>query len=79
MGRLCGVDERACQDQAIHEGLEITCEHLEPRSYVYCPPGGQQRDSGYVWLLLLVAIGVAAVGGVVAVMIFRRAVTKDEA
>jgi hypothetical protein len=75
-GAACGVDDRACQSDAISKGLEITCERAEPPGYVYCPPGGQQRDSGFVWILLLVAIGVAAVGGVVAVLIFRRA-TRD--
>lgn len=78
-GLACGVDDRACQSEAISKGLEITCERTEPRGYVYCPPGGQQRDSGFVWILLLVAIGVAAVGGIVAVMIFRRATREGDA
>lgn len=78
-GAACGVDDRACQSDAISKGLEITCERGEPHEYVYCPPGGQQRDSGYVWILLLVAIGVAAVGGVVAVLIFRRATREGDA
>ena len=78
-GVACGVDDRSCQSDAIQKGLEITCERTEPHGYVYCPPGGQQRDSGFVWILLLIAIGVAAAGGVVAVLILRRAVSKDDA
>lgn len=78
-GLACGVDDRACQSEAIQQGLEVACERVEPRGYVYCPPGGQQRDSGFVWILLLIAIGVAAVGGIVAVVIFRRAVAKGDA
>lgn len=75
-GKACGVDDRACQSDAIAQGLEITCEHADPHGYVYCPPGGEQRDSGYVWILLLVAIGVAIVGGIASLLIFRRA-TRD--
>lgn len=78
-GRACGVDDRGCQSNAIQDSLEITCERMEPHEYVYCPPGGQQRDSGFVWILLLVAIGVAAFGGVVAVLIFRRATREGGA
>ena len=72
-GKACGADDRACQNQATSDGLEITCERGDPHQYVYCPPGGSQRDSGFVWVLLLVAVAVAIVGGIVAVMIFRRA------
>ena len=71
VGRLCGVDDRACQSEAIGSGLEITCERVEPRAYVYCPPGGQQRDSSVVWILLLVAICVAAMGGFVSWRVLR--------
>lgn len=77
-GRVCGIDDRACQSEAVARGLEVTCERLEPRGYVYCPPGGQQRDSSIVWILLLVAIAVAAVGGIASVLIFRRTTSKPE-
>ena len=79
LGRACGVDDRACQSEGIRKELEITCERSDPHEFVYCPPGGQQRDSGFVWILLLVAISVAAVGGVIAIVIFRRATAKTDA
>lgn len=75
---MCGIDDRACQSDAVGRGLEVTCERIEPRGYVYCPPGGEQRDSSIVWILLLVAIGVAAIGAIVSVVIFRRALNKPE-
>ena len=71
-GKACGVDDRACQSEAIAAGLEITCERVEPRGYVYCPPGGEQRDSGVVWLLLAVAIAIAVVGSVLAYFLLRK-------
>jgi hypothetical protein len=71
-GRACLVDDRACQNAAIAEGLEVTCERVEPRGWIYCPPGGQQRDSGVVWILLAVALAVAAIGGVISFRVFRR-------
>jgi hypothetical protein len=72
-GKACTIDDRACQNDAVAQGLEVTCEHVDPRSFIYCPPGGEQRDSSYVWILLLVAIGVAIVGGIASLLIFRRA------
>lgn len=72
-GKACQSDDRACQSDAVSQGLEITCERVDPHSFIYCPPGGQQRDSGYVWILLLVALGVAIVGGIASLLIFRRA------
>lgn len=75
-GRACGADDRACQSLAISDGLEITCERVAAETrqvaYVYCPPAGQQRDSSVVWILMLVAISVAAVGAVVSWLIVRR-------
>ncbi len=72
-GKTCGVDDRSCQSAAVAQGLEITCERTEPSMYVYCPPGGQQRDSGIVWVLLLVAFGIAAMGGLLAWRVLGRA------
>ncbi|MBX3228516.1 MAG: hypothetical protein KIT84_07680 [Labilithrix sp.] len=75
-GRACAADDRGCQGLAIGDGLEITCERAatesEPVTYVYCPPGGQQRDSSAVWILLFVAVGVAAIGAVVSALVIRR-------
>lgn len=61
VGKDCAADDRDCQGAAVHDGLEVTCERAEDRHFVYCPPGGAQRDSGVVWILLgaafLIAIG----------------------
>lgn len=71
-GVACNPDDRTCQTDAIGRGLEVTCERVEPRAYVYCPPGAEQRDSSIVWILLLVAVGVAVVGGVLSFLAFRK-------
>ncbi len=77
-GKACAVEDRACQSEAVANGLEITCERIEPRGYVYCPPGGQQRDSGVVWLLLMVAIAIAAIGGILAFVLLRKRIAPNE-
>jgi hypothetical protein len=69
-GRLCGVDDRGCQDEAIASGLEVICERPDPRAYVYCPPGA--RDSGAMWILLGFAMAVAIVGSIVAWVLLRK-------
>lgn len=71
-GKACGEGDRACQSEAIAQGLEVTCERVEPRGYVYCPPGAQQRDSGVVWIFLVVAIAIAVVGALGAFLLFRK-------
>jgi hypothetical protein len=71
-GRLCARDSRSCQDEAIASGLEITCERNDGSEYVYCPPGASQRDSGVVWLLLVVAMAIALIGGAVSWRLFRQ-------
>lgn len=75
-GRACRVDDRTCQSDAVARGLEVTCERADPAGYVYCPPGGAQRDSGIVWVLLAVAIGIAAVGGILSYLILRKRITR---
>ncbi|MBN9167344.1 MAG: hypothetical protein BGO98_03635 [Myxococcales bacterium 68-20] len=76
-GRQCGTDDRACQSEAVANGLEVMCERVEPRAYVYCPPGAEQRDSGVVWILLAVAVGIAAFGAIAAYfMLFRKRSTS---
>jgi len=73
-GKLCSSEDRACQSQATASGLEITCEqqHVEPRNYVYCPPGAEQRDSSVVWILLVVAVLVAMIGGALSFVVLRK-------
>jgi hypothetical protein len=75
-GKACAVDDRACQSDAIGRSLEITCERSDPPTYVYCPPGGEQRDSNVVWILLVVAVAIAAVGGVLSYFVFRKRLTR---
>jgi hypothetical protein len=71
-GKACTIEDRACQNEAIASGLEVTCERVEPRGYVYCPPGAEQRDSSVVWILLAVAIAVAAIGSVLSWVLIRK-------
>lgn len=73
-GKACGAEDRACQSEAAAGGLEILCEDrsTEPATYVYCPTGTEARDSGVVWILLVVAFLVAAVGGAVLALALRR-------
>lgn len=64
-GMECAVSDRACQDKAIAKGLEVACD--VPREgqtiFVYCPSITAQHDSAIVWILLVVAFGVATIGG----------------
>ena len=71
-GKACAGEDRVCHGDAIATGLEITCERVEPRGYVYCPPGAQQRDSSVVWVLLAVALGLAVFGGLAAYLALRK-------
>jgi hypothetical protein len=75
-GMACAVEDRACQSEAVAKGLEVTCERVEPRGYIYCPPGAEQRDSGVVWILLGFAIAVAAIGSVVSYLLIRKRVSS---
>ncbi len=73
-GKECRADDRACQNDAVQQGLEILCEsrESEPSIYVYCPAGTQARDSNVVWLLLVVAFLIAAVGGAILALALRK-------
>ena len=62
VGKECAPEDRDCQNAAVHDGLEVTCERAADRMFVYCPPGAEQRDSGVVWLLLGLAFFIA-IGG----------------
>jgi hypothetical protein len=76
-GRACALEDRSCQAEAIASGLEVTCERVEPREWIYCPPGAQQRDSSAVWVLLAFALAVAAIGSVLSYMLIRKQTTTD--
>lgn len=62
-GKECRSDDRDCQNAAVQDGLEILCEDRDTHAFVYCPPGTQQRDSSVVWILLIVAVLIAMIGG----------------
>jgi hypothetical protein len=70
-GKLCRDDDRVCRDDAVSHRLEVACEIVEPRAYVFCPAGAEQRDSNVVWILLAVAIFIAAIGGSILYFIVR--------
>jgi hypothetical protein len=73
-GIECLQTDRACADRAREHGLEVMCD--KPRDgetvFVYCPPVTETRDSGVVWILLLVAIAVAVVGGGIVYAVVRK-------
>lgn len=74
IGVDCSSTDRACQDEAVARGLEVVCERAEvpTRHFVYCPPGGASRDSKYVWVLLVVAMSIAAGGSIIAWALLRK-------
>ena len=72
-GKECRADDRECQSAAVKDGLEIFCEDRDTQSYVYCPVGTQARDSSVVWILLVVAVLIAIVGGGILAIAMRRA------
>lgn len=76
-GKECRADDRECQSFALKDGLEIHCEDRDTQTYVYCPPGTTQRDSGVVWLLLVAAVLVAAIGGAILAIAMKKAPKKS--
>lgn len=72
-GKECRADDRECRNAAVKDGLEIVCDDTESQTYVYCPAGTQARDSGIVWILLLVAVVIAIAGGGILAIAMRRA------
>jgi hypothetical protein len=76
-GKECRADDRDCQNAAIKDGLEIVCDDTETQLYVYCPPGTRQRDSSVVWLLLVVAVLIAFVGGGILAIAMRKGPKKS--
>lgn len=76
-GKECRADDRDCQNAAVKDGLEIVCDDTESQTYVYCPAGTQARDSGVVWILLVVAVLIATAGaGILAIALRKAAPTK---
>lgn len=74
IGVDCRSTDRSCQDDAVSRGLEVVCERpeVETRHFVYCPPGGASRDSKYVWVLLVVAMSIAAGGSIIAWALLKK-------
>jgi hypothetical protein len=71
-GKECRADDRDCQNTAVKDGLEILCEDRDAQTYVYCPTGTQARDSSVVWILLVVAVLIAIVGGGVLALAMKK-------
>jgi hypothetical protein len=74
-GVSCAAVDRDCIEHARSDGLEVVCERGADegaRVFVYCPPGAAARDSGVMWILLCVAIGIAVVGGFVTFLAWTR-------
>jgi len=73
-GMECASTDRACQDKAIAKNLEVTCD--VPREgqtiFVYCPPVTGQHDSSIVWILLVIAFGVATIGSTIVFLALKK-------
>jgi hypothetical protein len=76
-GKECRADDRDCQNAAVKDGLEIVCDDTETQLYVYCPAGSQARDSSIVWLLLIVAVAIAVMGGAIVAIAMKKAPKKS--
>jgi hypothetical protein len=73
-GVACNPADRECTNGATAKGLEVKCEQScdTGKVFVYCPPDTGRSDSGFVWVLLVLA-GVLAVGGTgVAWVVLRK-------
>jgi hypothetical protein len=73
-GLDCAEGDRACQEHARAQALEVVCDRPgdDGRHFVYCPPGGRSRDSGAVWILLVVASAIAIGGTAIAWHLLTR-------
>lgn len=74
-GLSCAPDDRACTGEATARGLEVKCEQTcdTGKRFTYCPPEtGRVDDSGYVWVLLVLAAGLAVGGMLVAYVALRK-------
>jgi hypothetical protein len=73
-GIACELDDRACAERARERSLEVKCEQQCTSStrLVYCPPDTGRSDSKVVWVLLAVAVALAAVGSAVAWVVLRK-------
>lgn len=74
-GVACLPDDRECTNAATAKGLEVKCEQFceVGKRFVYCPPEtGRVDDSGYVWVLLVMASLLAVIGTLVAYFALRK-------
>ena len=74
-GLSCSPDDRECASAAVARGLEVKCEQecATGKRFTYCPPStGRSDDSGYVWVLLMLAGGLGVGGGIVAYLALRK-------
>jgi hypothetical protein len=73
-GIACEPDNRECTERARAQGLEVKCEQhcTHSTKLVYCPLDTGRSDSKVVWLLLGLAVLLAAGGSSVAWVVLRK-------
>ena len=77
-GVVCDPEDRACASEAQSKNLEVKCEQTctTGKRFVYCPPDTGRSDSSFVWVLLVLAVAIAIIGGTMAWVVLRK--TRDE-
>jgi hypothetical protein len=73
-GVACAPDDRECTGAAAAKGLEVKCEQScdTGKVFVYCPPDTGRSDSGFVWILLVIAGVLAVGGGAISFVVLRK-------
>ncbi len=73
-GVACGPGDRGCAERARAQSLEVKCEQqcTSGARLIYCPPDTGRSDSKIVWILLSLAVVLAAVGSAVAWVALRK-------
>ncbi|MDB4937624.1 MAG: hypothetical protein JWP87_4596 [Labilithrix sp.] len=73
-GVACEPADRACAEEARSRDLEVKCEQQCERGkrLVYCPLDAGRSDSKIVWILLSLAVVLAAAGSTVALIVLRK-------
>lgn len=73
-GIACAPDDRECTNGATAKGLEVKCEQTceSGKRFIYCPADAGRSDSGFVWVLLALAGGLAVGGTALAYSVLRK-------